>query len=125
GRRPFARRARRLEELGAKSFRRRNRLEPLLLEEAAEERLVLALAHLLKQRVVLGEQAAERLLLIGAEAIERALRDEHAAGEIARPQVGDVARLRRPLERQRRRRDGDEAVDPPRVVGLGGGVELR
>ena len=78
---------------------------PCLREQPAEQRLVHLPRRLLRRAPAAWPPAlCDRLLIVVRQRVERAPRQQHAAGQVADAQIGDVARLRRPLERQRRRR---------------------
>ena len=109
--------ARRRRELRLQRRRHRQRLQPLPREQPAQERLVHLPRRLLHAHLQLGRRALDRLLIVVRQRVPRAPRQQHAAGQVADAQIDDVARLRRPLERQRRRRQPDEAVDLAVVVG--------
>lgn len=84
-------------DLVAQLRRGRRRRQPLLLKQPVEQRFVLRAAELLEARAQLGAGGAQGALVLGAKAIERALRDQEAAPQVAERQIEQVVRARVPL----------------------------
>ena len=102
-------RPRRRREVARQLRRDVDASEALLLEQARQERCPAPPTS--SMRASARRRVAQRLLLLDGQRIEGGVRHHHAAGQKADAQRREVARLRRPLVGQRRRGDGDEAVD--------------
>src|SRR6185312_2077446 len=93
----LARAARQLEELARQRRRHRRDLQPLLLEQPAEQLRVLAPPRVLEPDLELRRRAGDRRAILVAERVPRPMRHDHAAGEKAELELAQVRRRRRPL----------------------------